>query len=346
VKRTSWRIAWLLVGLGLLAWVVWRADPAKAAVAILAAFGHPGLLAGAMGLFAATLAGFFVKWHLMSCLAGVPVDARQSLRLFSTLYLVGTFTPGRAGELVVPMLMRGGGQLTGVALVNRVLESLWTVFAAVLAAWMIFRGDPRSSRLWILVVVLAAFVAVAVILSRRRLTAGLIALVRACLAPFRRFRSAAWLLRLEEKHAHGLEQFYDANERILRPAPVLLVSLLLAAIWLMMILANWLLIGAVVPVLPGEKEITFLVVFTVMVVGAAAMFLSPIPGGVGLSEFTSVALFGYLGYPQPEFVSFLLLSRLILYAAVGVLYVVGQVAGRALPEAAVPAGAAPHDAGA
>jgi uncharacterized protein (TIRG00374 family) len=332
VKRTSWRIAWLLVGLGLLAWVVWRADPAKAAGAMLAAFAHPGLLAGAMGLFAATLVGFFVKWHLMSRLAGVPVDARQSLRLFSTLYLVGTFTPGRAGELVVPLLMRGGGPLTSVALVNRLLESLWTVFAAVLAAWMIFRGDPRSSRLWILLVVLAAFVVAAVILSRRRLTAGLIALVRACLAPFRRFRSAAWLLRLEEKHARGIEQFYDANERVLRPGPVLLFCLLMAAIWLMMILANWLLVCAVVP--PGEKEITFLVVFTVMVVGAAAMFLSPIPGGVGLSEFTSVALFGYLGYPQPEFVSFLLLSRLILYATVGVLYVVGQVAGRAIPGAA------------
>ncbi|MGB6917897.1 MAG: lysylphosphatidylglycerol synthase transmembrane domain-containing protein, partial [Phycisphaerae bacterium] len=342
MKRNRWRILWLLVGLALLAWVVWRADPAKAAAAMLDAFAHPGLLAGAVGLFAATLVGFFIKWHLMSRLAGAPVDARQSLRLFSTLYLVGTFTPGRAGELVVPMLMRGGGQLTGVALVNRVLESLWTVFAAALAAWMIFRGDPtRSGRLWILLVILAAFVVAAVILSRRRLTAGLVGLVRACLAPFRRLAPVAWLLRLEEKHAHGLEQFYDANERILRPAPVLLVSLLLAAIWLMMILANWLLVSAVVP--PGEKEITFLVVFAVMVVGAAAMFLSPIPGGVGLSEFTSVALFGYLGYPQPEFVSFLLLARLILYAMVGVLYVVGQVAGRALPGAAVPAGAAPHD---
>ena len=331
MRRTSWRIAWLLVGLGLLAWVVWRADPLKAAGAMLDAFAHPGLLAGAVGLFVATLVGFFVKWHMMSRLAGAPVDARQSLRLFSTLYLVGTFTPGRAGELVVPMLMRGGGPLTSVALVNRLLESLWTVFTAVLAAWLIFRGDPRSSRLWILLVVLAAFVAAAVILSRRRLTSGLIALGRACLVPFRRFRSAAWLLRLEEKHARGIEQFYDANERILRPAPVLLFCLLMAAIWLMMILANWLLVRAVVP--PGEKEITFLVVFTVMVVGAAAMFLSPIPGGVGLSEFTSVALFGYLGYPQPEFVSFLLLSRLILYAAAGLLYLVGQVAGRALPGA-------------
>ena len=342
MRRTSWRIVWLLVGLGLLVWVVWRADPAKAAAAMLDAFAHPGLLAGAVGLFAATLVGFFLKWHLMSRLAGAPVDARQSLRLFSTLYLVGTFTPGRAGELVVPLLMRGGGQLTGVALVNRLLESLWTVFAAVLAAWMIFRGDPRSSHLWVLLVILAAFVVVAVILSRRRLTAGLIALVGACLAPFRRFRSAAWLLRLEEKHARGIEQFYDANERILRPGPVLLVSLLLAAIWLMMILANWLLIHAVVP----DSGVTFGTVFAVMVVGAAAMFLSPIPGGVGLSEFTSVALFGYLGYPQPEFVSFLLLARLILYATVGVLYVVGRVAGRALPGAAVPAGAAPHDAGA
>ena len=150
------------------------------------------------------------------------------------------------------------------------------------------------------------------------------------------------MLRLEEKHGRGIEQFYDANERILRPAPVLFVSLLLAAIWLMMILANWLLIGAVVP----ASGVTFGTVFVVMVVGAAAMFLSPIPGGVGLSEFAAIELFKYLGYPQPEFVSFLLLSRLILYAAVGLLYLVGRVAGRALPGAAAPAGAAPQDAGA
>jgi uncharacterized protein (TIRG00374 family) len=329
VKRNRWRIVWLAVGLALLAYVVWRAGPATTAEAFLAAFQRPWLLAGGLGLFVATQAGFLLKWHLTSRIAGAPVGARQSLRLFGTVYLVGTFTPGRAGEVVVPLLMRGGGKLAGVALVNRVLESLWTAFAGLVALWFIFgRGDdPRGRYMWVLLGVVAAFVAVAVVLSRRRLTAGMLHLVRACLAPFRRWRPVAWLLALEERYAEGIEHFYDANERVLRPGPVLLFSILLIAIWVMMILANWLLIGAVVP----ESGVTFAAVFAVMVVSAAMMFLSPIPSGVGLSEFTAVALFAFLGYPQPQFVSFLLLARIILYTVVVAFYLVGQLAGRPLP---------------
>jgi len=95
--------------------------------------------------------------------------------------------------------------------------------------------------------------------------------------------------------------------------------------------ANWLLIQAVVP--PGEKAITFATVFAVMMVGTAAMFLSPIPSGVGLTEVTAVALFQHLGHPQPELVSFLLLWRVLLYTAVLGLFVTGQLAGRPLPQA-------------
>ena len=329
MRRRRWRIVWLLVGLALLAWVVWEAGPATTVRAFLNAFARPGLLAGGLGLFLATQGGFLLKWHLTSRIAGAPVDARQSLRLFGTLYLVGTFTPGRAGELVVPLLMRGGGKLTGVAVVNRVLESLWTAMAGLVALWLIFRraDDPRGHYVWALLGVVAVFVAAAIVLSRRRLTEGILRLVRACLRPMRRWRPVAWLLTLEEKYANGLEHFYGANERILRPGPVLLFSALLVSIWVMMIGANWLLIQAVVP----DSGVTFGTVFVVMVVGAAMMFLSPIPSGVGLSEFTTVALFKYLGYPQPQFVSFLLLARMILYAVVVAFYLVGQLAGRALP---------------
>jgi len=117
---------------------------------------------------------FFVKWHLLSRLAGAAVTVRQSLRLFGTLCLVGAFTPGRAGELAVPAVMRGGGGMTGVALVNRLLESAWTVSAAVLVAVLVFRGDSRSARLWLLGPVLLVFVGLTVVLSRRRLTVGLL----------------------------------------------------------------------------------------------------------------------------------------------------------------------------
>ena len=57
----------------------------------------------------------------------------------------------------------------------------------------------------------------------------------------------------------------------------------------------------------------------------------PPPGGLGLSEFTALALFGHLGYEPQEFVPFLLLVRVVFYAAVILLYAAGRVAGKDLP---------------
>ena len=331
MSRPLRNAVWLAVGLVLLAGVVYQADPPKAVRALRDSLAHPWLLAGAVALFAATQAGFFVKWHLLSRLAGAAVTVRQSLRLFGTLYLVGTFTPGRAGELAVPAVMRAGGGMTGVALVNRLLESAWTVSAALLVAVLVFRGDPRSARLWLLGPVLLLFVGLMVVLSRRRLTVRLLDGVRWILKPLGRFRPVAWLLAQEEKYQGALEPFYAANERLIRLPAILLFCALMLAIWMMMVSANYLLVQATVPAV--GKDVTFLVVFAVMVVSAAAMFVSPIPGGLGLTEFTAVAMFYAFGYPQDAFVPFLLLARFLLYVMVAVFYLVGRTAGRGLPEA-------------
>jgi uncharacterized protein (TIRG00374 family) len=320
---------WLLTGLALFAAVIVWAGPAETLNALAQSCRHPGLLAAALALFATTQAVFLLKWHYMSWCVGARAGPRQSLRLFGTLMLVGTFTPGRAGELAVPLLMRGGGRLTGVAIVNRLLESTGTLCAGMLAAMLLLGGDPRAGGLWQVGIVLAVFVAILVVLSRRRYTAAALVVAKACLRPMAGLKPVAWLLAKEEQCAGGLDHFYDANERLLRPAPIVIFGAMMVLIWLLMVWGNQILVQATVP--PGGKEATFLMVMAVVATSALAMSVSPIPGGLGLSEFTVVALFGQLGYSPQALVPYLVLMRVIFYGVVILLYVTGRAAGKDLP---------------
>jgi uncharacterized protein (TIRG00374 family) len=286
---------------------------------------------------------FLLKWHIMARFAGAGLSLRQTLHVFSTLALVGTFTPGRAGELAVPLLMRGGGRLTGVALVNRILESTWTLAVGILAALLMLESGSNVGRLWGVGLVLAALAGAMLVLSRRRYTEAILGAVRACLRPMSRFRPVTSLLAMEEKYAGELGRLYDASVRLLRLDSLALFGAVMLVIWLLVVSSSYCLIRATVP--PGDKEITFVLVVAAVATSAVAISVSPIPAGLGFSEFTVVALFLQLGYPGEAFLPYLLLSRLIDHVTVILFYFLGRVAGRELPAAeaaaatdAVPAG--------
>jgi len=334
LTRKSLGILGLVGGLALLALTIAGLGPAKVWNGFLLSLNKPWHLVVAMVAFVATQGTFFAKWHLMARRAGSPLEWRQNLRLFGTLMLVGTFTPARAGELAVPAVMRGGGALTGVALVNRILESTSTLCAGVLAVLLLLNGGAFGGKLWILVPVLVAFLAAIVLLGRRRYVAALLGVVRAGLRRLTRWRAARWCLAQEEKYAAGIEHFYDANERLLRPGPILLFALLMLVIWTLMVAGNWCLIQATLPV--GEKPVTVSVVVAIIAIMAIATFLAPTPGGMGFSEGGSLAMFAGLGYRLSNFGAFLILARVGTYAAVGLLYVASRLVGRA-PAAPEPA---------
>jgi len=324
VNKKARAILWFALGLGLLAAVALQADLGRSLQALARAAARPGRLLAAAALVALVHAGLALKWHVLSRLAGAPVRWRQSLRIFGTLVLVGTFTPGRAGELVVPMLMRGGGRLTGVALANRILESTWTLCVGAFAAFVVI----GLRRLWMVAVVLALFIAITVVLSRPRLTAAVLAAVRACLRPFSRRRPVAWLLQQEQKHQADIQHFYAANQRLLRPGPLLVFSLVMLAVWLVAVQANTLLIHATVP--SDGKAVTFMIVLALTSVSAVAAFISPTPGGLGVSEGAVVVFLAGLGFEKEAFVPFVLLSRLVLYAVVIAFYALSRLLGRTI----------------
>ncbi|NIA21012.1 MAG: flippase-like domain-containing protein [Anaerolineaceae bacterium] len=321
------QVLWLVAGLALLAAVIYRQGPGKVWNSLQDALDHPWLLAAALGLFILSVVGFFVKWHIMSRLAGAELGVRQSLRLFSTLFMIGTFTPGRAGELAVPLMMRGGARLTGVALVNRILESGITVFMGLVAFVLVFTSKNPTRDIAVLSVVLLGFVATMIVLSRRRLTEKLIALIVACLRPLRRLPLVPWLLEKERQVQGQLGPFYEANERMLRWPTVLLFCGLMLLIWLVMVAANYLLILATVK----EEAVAIAHVLAVIAVVAVTIFLSPIPGGVGISEGLGQEFLRQLGY-KSNFIPFLLLGRFGFYVVVVLFYLAGRLFGRELPE--------------
>jgi len=335
LKRKILPILWLAAGVILLGWVIAWAGPARIVDALAASLDHPVLLAAAVLLTFVAQALFLLKWHIMARFAGAGLGLRQTLRVFSTLALVGTFTPGRAGELAVPLLMRGGGRLTGVALVNRILESTWTLAVGILAALLMLESGSNVGQLWGVGLVFVALAGAMLVLSRRRCTEAILGAVRACLRPMSRFRPAGWLLAMEEKYAGELGRLYDASARLLGLRSLALFGLMMLGIWLLVVSSSYCLIRATVP--PGDKEITFALVVVAVATSAVAISVSPIPAGLGFSEFTVVFLFLQLGYPGEAFLPYLLLSRLIDHVTVILFYFLGRVAGRKLPAAAAAA---------
>ena len=334
MNRKILKIVWLVIGLALLTGVIVKAGPADILQAFVASLQRPLLLVGSVLLTVLARAAFLLKWHLMSQRAGAQVSFRQSLYLFGTISLVGTFTPGRAGELVVPLLMRGGGRLTAVAFVNRILESSWTLAVGILAALFLLDRNSYVTLLWGVGIGLSVLGVVMVILSRRRYMQRVLDLVRACLKPFAWFRPVAWLLAQESRYSDGMNLVYDASERLMRLSSFLIFSVLMLAIWLLVVTSSYLLILATVP--PGEKEITYMLVVASVATSAVAIYVSPIPGGLGLSELSVVALFSQLGYAGGVFVPYLLLSRVFDHLIVIGIYLVARVAGKELPPPPAP----------
>ena len=220
-----------------------------------------------------------------------------------------------------------------VVLVNRLLESATTVAMGSVAFLVVFTSGHPIRDMLVLGAVLGCFVLSVVILSHRRCAECLLDALRRCLRPLEQWGPVARLVAREDGIRAGLGPFYETNRRLLRWPVVLLLSVLMLLIWLIMAAANNSLIQATVD-FSGGKAVTVPHLLAVMAVMAVSMFLSPTPGGLGVSEGASVLFFRQLGYTQ-DFVPFLLLGRICLYLVIGMFFVFSQVAGRPLPDPGV-----------
>jgi uncharacterized protein (TIRG00374 family) len=249
----------------------------------------------------------WLRWHLIVQAAGLPLTPRQTLRHFFGGFAM-TATPGRIGELVRLRWMRrdtgqGLARLLPVALADRAIELAAILFPIALG---LIATGLGTSAVWWLVAVATCLVWVA---CRPRLVeAAVLGLWR--IAGRRRTRAFVRARRL----ARNLAPFMRL--------PVLIPTLALGIVgWTLEGVAFWLLLDWLGHPI-GLAAAT--AIFLVAVLGGA---LSGLPGGLGGTEATAVALLLLQGVPADTAILATALIRVAtLWFAVGIGLVVFPLA--------------------
>lgn len=260
----SWFRRWALIGIaaGALLYLglsLWAGIPAVAGE--LSRFQLPLLVP----IFALSLVNYvlrFAKWEYLLRRLGVKVDRRENARIFAA-GLAMTITPGKAGELLKPYLVRQavGAPLTRTvpALVaERGTDALAVLGLAALGVTTYYTEGTTA-----LVTVAAACGGGLLLLSSRRASLGIIRVVG----------KLPVLSRLEDR----LEQMYLATRTCLAPVPLALTLVLSAVAWGAEAVGYWLILKGFAVVHGDLSVATFLYSFS-SIAGA------PSPGGLGVAD--------------------------------------------------------------
>lgn len=204
----------------------------------------------------------YAKWEYLLRRLGVHVDRRENLRIFAA-GLAMTITPGKAGELLKPYLVR---QATGASLTKTVpalvaergTDALAMLGLAALGVTTYFTQGTSA-----LVAAGAVFASGLLLLSSRRASLGIIRVIG----------RLPLLSRIQDR----LEQMYLGMRTCLAPVPLAFTLLLSAIAWGAEAVGYWLILKGFA-VAHGDLSVaTFLYSFS-SIAGA------PSPGGLGVAD--------------------------------------------------------------
>ena len=236
----------------------------------LAAFPWPWLLP-VLALTALNYGLRFIKWHYYLRLLEIRVKPGLSLAIFLSGFMM-LLTPGKVGELVKSLLLRGavGTPLTRsapIVFAERLSDGLAMVFLAAVGLLAYPAGWPA------VVVVLLVGSAVVVVLQYRRLAE----------AVFERLETIGPL----QGRVHHLHTLYRSAYTLLRPRPLALAVGLGIVSWGGECLAFYLILLGV-GADPGWTTLlqaTFILA-SATIIGAGSM----LPGGMGAAEGSILVL--------------------------------------------------------
>ncbi len=288
----EWFRRWALIGIGLgallyLGLSLWAGIPALAGE--LARF-RLALLAPIIGLSLFNYVLRFIKWKYLLGRLGVKVPVRENASIFAA-GLAMTITPGKAGELLKPYLVR---QATGAPLTRtvpaliaeRATDALAVLGLAALGVTTYFAQGATA-----LLTLAVGFFGGLLLLSSKRLS----------LASIRWLGRLPIVSRLEDR----LEQAYLAMRTCLAPTPLAFTLVLSALAWGAEAVGYWLILEGFGVASANLSVATFLYSFS-SIAGA------PSPGGLGVADaaLQEGAIQLIAGITRPQALGAALLCRL------------------------------------
>lgn len=204
----------------------------------------------------------FLKWHYFLRILGVRARAFESLRIFLA-GLAMTITPGKAGELLKPYLLRGSVGAALASTVPALVAERGTDALALVALALIGVGTYFAEGTTTLLSIAGVFIGGIAVLSSRRLSLGAIELLG----------RVPRLGRLRPR----LEATYEAFRTCLSFGPLLGTTLLSMVAWGAEGLGLWLIFRGFGVEAADISVSVFLYAFST-IAGA------PAPGGLGMAD--------------------------------------------------------------
>ena len=247
------------------------------------------------------------KWHI-----ALSVSVNTRFRYFSTLliyfsnFMLSYFTPLKSGELLAPFFFRRLTQLKyskgfSIIVVDRFLE-LVTMLALVVGAclYLLSAGIGRADlnlQLGILLILLIGLIFLLIIASLHKYGGKIVAFVR-------KRRQLEWLYPV-------LEAFYLNLQLLKKRIPVLMLVTILA--WLIDALTFYFIFNSII-------DISYFKSAAIEFISTCAGVLTFIPGGIGVSELSTVWLLEKMGFsPVPATTAGILIRLPVLLVIISAL---------------------------
>jgi len=250
------------------------------------------------------------KWFLLIRVLGKRINYRRFVPFYLVNSLMGNLTPFKSGEAVTPFLFKKYlkipvGQGFSVVILDRFFELVIFTIILVLAVFYILNSEIQNAFIlsvfrWALIALFLLLALLITALISRRITLKIARLLR--------------LGFLEEE----LNVFYNTlflfkNKKVYR-----FIIPLTIVVWFLEISAHYLVFSSVL-------SVPFINVAVAQIIAAAAIFISFVPGGVGIGEAGMVYVLGLFGYPPVLTASGVILIRLFLTGTVLGAGLVGSV---------------------
>ncbi len=218
----------------------------------------------------------FIKWDYYLTILKIKIKKIDSFSIFMS-GLIMSVTPGKMGELLKSYMLKEIAQVpisksAPVVFVERITDFISLLMIALLGAYIYDYGRE------IVIGVSVFFLLIVVIISNRNL--------------------ALWLLtklegiRFLKKHIESIHNAYESSYKMLRPAPLLLMTIVSLFSWFFECLGYYLILsnfGLEINLLWASFSYGF-----ATIVGAITL----LPGGLGVTEGSLTFLIINKGFPK------------------------------------------------